>query len=345
MNNKKICILTLQGNYNFGNRLQNIALQYYLEKNNIKVVTFYKDYKSFKMFLKSFYAKIFDKFNILKRHNSTLILRETRFNKYCKKHLSYKSLKSFKQYICFVGSDQVWAPDTIIENDVFFLENIDCKKKFAYAASIAAKKVPDQLIEKYKRNIEKFDGVSVREENGKELLTQLNISNIECVLDPTLLLSREEWENFEEKLQLSKKPYAIKYFLSKPNEECSENIEKYCEKKSWQLIDLTDAKCKEWYKINPGEFLYLIKNSECFFTDSFHGTIFSWIYQIPFFVYSRISEIDMSSRIFDLLNLFNLENRLNMDINDENLQVNWVSSDIFADRLATSKIFIEKSLM
>ncbi len=343
--NKKICILTLQGNYNFGNRLQNIALNYYLSSRNNKIITYCKNSNGIKAWFKPIYAMIYNKFNVFKKDNSTLILRETRFNKYCKKHLCYKNMKSFENYLCFVGSDQVWAPNTIEETDIYLLSNISCKKKISYAASIAANQLPDYLKDKYKKNIENFDFVSVREECGKQLLLALGLKNVECVLDPTLLLSRTEWEKFEEKVPLPNETYALKYFLSKENKDYSKKIEDFCDDKQWKLIDLTDSSCKEWYKINPGEFLYLLKNASCFFTDSFHGTIFSWIYQVPFFIYSRNSKTDMSSRIFDLLKILNLENRLNMDINDENLQVNWIISSDFNDRLLISKEFINNCLL
>lgn len=350
MVNKKaadIYIFTLQGNYNFGNRLQNIALQYYLQKLGKNVVTYQSNsiLEKIKTACKSIYAVMYDHLGLAIKKNSTLLLREYRFRQYCKKYIRNGKTKDFRKSICMVGSDQVWAPEAVRRDPNMLLENVICAKKVSYAASIGQNSIPEKLMYYYQLFLADFDYISVREENGTELLQKMGCNNVCTVVDPTLLLDSKEWEGFEEKVrEIENVDYVIICFLSPPSQKRLKGIKKYAVNKKWVLIDIMNSQSKKWYCINPGEFLYLIHHAKCVFTDSYHVLVFSWIFQTTFFVYSRNSKIDMSSRITYFLKLIQSEDRLDVECADENIKILWKNKIPIKDRISFSKNFLEANV-
>lgn len=327
-----ICIVTLMGKYNYGNRLQNLALQHYLEKNGCTVYT-YENAPStniLKSRVKNLYSLCYKWFEIPQKSNSNLLLREYNFHLFNKKYIHIKKIKSLESYKCFVGSDQVWAPAVVNYAPKFLLKDITCIKKFSFSASLGENEIPAQLKPVYFKSLLEFDRVSIREKKGVELVKNLGISNVQWTLDPTLLLSKEEWDQYIKIVpELVGRKYIVLYFLNEAADRVYDSALQLSKDTGAEIIDLMDKKSKQWYTKDPSEFLWIVKNAICVLTDSYHGTIFSWIYKTPFFIFTRNSEIDMSSRIESLLDILGLKERLDLPCNLNNLNNNWTITESY----------------
>lgn len=217
------------------------------------------------------------------------------------------------------GSDQVWGK---IGNDEFdknyFLEFAPRDKKcITYAASFGKNKISNNLTQNIKNLTDKYKKILVREKSAVEYLRQNGIHNVELVLDPTLLLDKGQWEKFAEKENKLKKPYILIYQLhhDKKFEKYVKNVEKKLNIPVYRVnpsIYFALKPGKFIYLPTPAEFLGLIKEAECILTDSFHGTVFSILFNKKFVDF--IPNVT-GTRITSLLSTLGLEDRI---INDEN---------------------------
>ena len=219
------------------------------------------------------------------------------------------------------GSDQVWNPNCAL--GVFLQDFVkDNKKKISYAASISRNNLSEYEQSIMIPLIKEFKSISVRELTGKKLLENCGIKNVSNVIDPTMLLTVEKWDKVIKKTKESK-PYVFCYFFS-DSKDYRESISDFCNKKGLKLLFIPYAKQKystsdskgkgiPVNEVGPSEFLGLIKNAEYIFTDSFHGLVFSIIFNKKFIVFERDknnNSTSKNSRIYDLLRLFSLEKRL-----------------------------------
>ena len=333
---KKAAIITLYGNNNFGNKLQNYAVQETLKKHKLHVeniinIPILNNKKINYIHLLKFYIKgILYKVLYNNRIHDCLEAKESGerqknfmlFNQYInntKSFFSFFKLKKFLKYdYFFVGSDQIWNPHFGGLSD-FDLVTFSNKKKIALSASFGIDEIPVQYKEKASEALKKFDGISVREEKGKEIAAELTgRKNIEILIDPTMLLTTDEWNKVSKKPKnLKNKRYVLCYFLGILSNEKREEIEAYAKKMNFEIIDISDPTSK-YYSCGPSEFIYLESHASMICTDSFHSSVFAILYNIPFIVYNREGkQNNMNSRIITLLNKFQLNNRLyNKNIHD-----------------------------
>ena len=318
---KKVSIVTLNGYFNYGNRLQNYALQETLKKLNLEVDTLRINQSPKKEVLKQFLRTIRDFFiNSLEfktKKKREEIFREFSYNLLTESSKEYylsddlSSLNNDTGYFV-VGSDQVWNPSMNKMSSKFFLEFADKSKRIAYAPSFGISKLADNdTIEKYSQWINDIPHLSVRENEGAQLIKHLTGRDALVLADPTMLLTREEW------LLISKQasnrpesPYLLTYFLGGPTDETKERLEKLANNENMTIINLGDIADKDTYETGPSEFLDYINNASAFFTDSFHGVVFSIIFETPFVVYERQSSgPSMYSRIETILDNFDMRDR------------------------------------
>lgn len=336
----KIGIFTIIGR-GPGARLQNYALQEFLKK------TFNADVKTIKR-INYFYEKINIKSLFKYRPFEDIIKYIINYKDYRNwlkkekevqtnwlefdKNVSFtknimreeygpinKSFNDEFDYIV-VGSDQVWNPHWFPNID--FLKYIDKKKRISYAASFGVKEVPLNLQDSFRDVLNGMEYISVREEAGAKIVKDLTEKDVPVVLDPTLLLTKEEWLNVAKCPEWYKKEdYIIAFFLGDINQKRQEQIDKLSEDLGAKVIyPLRDIN-SDWEKIGPSEFIYLIANSKAVLTDSFHGTVFSIIMNKPFLVFDREQNglESMNSRIDTLLRLFNMKDRYIKDNNIINI--------------------------
>lgn len=226
--------------------------------------------------------------------------------------------KSIEIYDAFItGSDQVWNPDCYLKP--FYLDFVPSnKKKIAYAASIAKNKLSESEASIFRVSLESFSAVSVREKTSVDLLKDISPVKIHYLIDPTLLVSKSEWEDLCNKNN-KEKNYIFCYFLG-TNSRIYREIKKFAKAKNLKIINIPYG--GEQYVWNseyfgdikiidadPKDFLSLIQNASYIFTDSYHAVIFSFIFEKQFFVFNRDREHDINIRIYDLLKLLELSGR------------------------------------
>lgn len=222
----------------------------------------------------------------------------------------------FDAFIC--GSDQIWAPSVF--NAHFYLDFVlDDHKKIAYAPSVGLPRIDDENVrQQIKKYASKFNSISTREEQGSRLISDIIGREVETVIDPTLLLTGKEWNEFACTENNGNAPYILVYMLGK-NERHWKAIKEIASKLSLEVKiipvffrDLDREGCIS-DPIGPAEFLGLIKNASYVCTDSFHGMVFSINYGRQFCVFERFrnsDKLNQNSRIYNTLNLFGLNNRI-----------------------------------
>lgn len=308
---KKVGIVTLGGFYNYGNKLQNYAVQSVFQKLDFKVATLDNCRKERRKNV--FFSFIFSLFFITKAKKSRRTLKFYKFQKKYIHTVNFDEKKSNLIYDYIVcGSDQIWNPD-FAGREFFFADFVSPKKRIAYSASFGVSSVPEGKREFYEKKLNEMKAISVREDDGAEIVKSLTGREATTLIDPTLMLDRDEWH------KLSKKPeYAIPekfictYFLGEVSAEYREYIDKISKKFDMKVINLEAKKENDyWYSTGPSELLWLIENSSLVLTDSFHGTIFSVLMDTPFVVFDLIRKdiASMNSRIVTLLNTLKLEDR------------------------------------
>ena len=323
---KKIAIITLFGNHNYGNRLQNYALQTILEEKGFNVeslknnaITNIKCTKPIENIKNRFLF-------VMKRIKSNI--RELKENKYRQtlfKRFTEENIKTSKKFITgynakkieekydyfIVGSDQVWNHKYRGLNYIDMLGFAPAKKRISYAASLGTSSKITSSIEFRKEELSKFKAISVREDAGKFTIEELTKrKDIEVVIDPTMLLSSKEWDKVMKKpKQLGNEKYILNYFLGDIPKSYKDEINRIAEEKKYRIINLLD-KNDPFYESGPAEFLYLEKNASLICTDSFHSCVFAIIYNVPFINFERKDNAtNMNSRLETLLTKFELQTR------------------------------------
>lgn len=378
---EKIGILTLLGYFNYGNRLQNYALKTFIESQGYYAETIlYKQSKPSDNFKERLFQSIqqgrlmqslVNKLvpnSKAKRQKKYLLLREVKFKEFSEHYLNESKLAenenqqlTNKQYgeiinkrydSLFVGSDQVWNLQNNSTPDDYFLPFVDSKKRNSFAASFGFSEIPRKdLNEKYKVGLSNMNAISVREKSGQKIVSDLAHRDATLLLDPTMLLSKKDWLKIADKSR--EKPssdYLLTYFLGNVTSEYKELIKEISNKYNLKVIRLNDVKFPSLFTASPSEFLDLVSNAEFVVTDSFHGTVFSTIFEVPFYVVDRVDgAINMSTRIVNILDNFSLQDRYlahDKEINIEKaLQIDFLKSkDVIKNNRIKSLDFLKNSL-
>lgn len=333
----KIAILTHPLRVNYGGLLQAYALKKILENEGHEV--FHLQLESYKysrkysiiIYLKAILKYIIGRINGNYKIFYTLVpLSEQKMNlirKYTTQFhekLNIKYYKSFEptlntEYDAFiVGSDQIWRPGFTPNIYNYYLDFVDEKvhKKIAYAASLGVEYWPYNELEtkKIKELIEKFSFISVRELKARDLYKEHISMEFPVVLDPTLLLKAEDYKALFLENSNNANNYIAVYILNEDKEkEIISQIEQYNAVEIKNLMPRNRIKYnkeeiteKDIY-MSPEHWLKNIYNAKYIITDSFHGTVFSILFNKQFIVLTN--DLGGNSRINSLLQLLNLSNR------------------------------------
>lgn len=250
-------------------------------------------------------------------------IQDKRFDEFKNKYLTVDNdFNTFEdlndKYDVFIaGSDQIWNPVDEIFKPYYYLD-FASKKKISYAPSLGVSSYPGNYKSIVRNLLHTFSHISVRENIGKSLLESfINDKKIKTVLDPTLLLKRRDWDNISTSLDLSHNEYILCYMLTY-NEKYLKMVRYYADQRNKKLIFLATNEENRKYadkilNVGPSGFVSAIKNAKLVLTDSFHAVAFSIIYGKDFYVFQRFSDSDsrnQNSRIYDLLKMIGLNNRL-----------------------------------
>lgn len=305
---KKIGIITIYDENNYGNRLQNYAVQEILKEMNFNVES-----------IKN--INLVNGENYLKRAEKIMPERREKFLRFNSENMKHTQDVVFHHEIddkfhdkydyFIIGSDQIWNYNFKDRfSDAVFANFAPTEKRISLSASFGISEVPKEYYNLY-NGLNGMKAISVRENTGKEIVKNITGREDAVVLiDPTMMLSAEKWSSVMKKPeQLTSKKYILKYFLGNFSEEKQKVVEKFAKENDCEIIDVLDE--KSFYATGPSEFLYLIKNSFLVITDSFHSCVFSIIFNRPFLIFERDQEKmrNMYSRIETLLQKFKLKNR------------------------------------
>lgn len=243
------------------------------------------------------------------------------------KYVGYKALhEGSRSYdVVVVGSDQVWTPLSLPNKFFNLLFVDDSIRKVAYASSFGVSEIPDFQKEATGRYLDRFYRIGVREQRGKEIVESLSNQKAQVVADPTLLLTREEWEQeidevISDSTQANKKraegaPYIFCYLIS-PNEEARVQAKKLSEKTGLPIITIRHMEQyreidetigdEAPYSVDPNDFVRYISKAAYVCTDSFHCTVFSTIFHRPFMTFYRTSHHVRSNRNSRIDSLFEI---------------------------------------
>lgn len=294
---------------NYGAIMQAYALQKYLKK--LDKETEIIDYLPFRMNTIQKMSKLFSR-------DVSFFSKERKLNKFRKNELilskkRYKDNKSlidcannYDVIIC--GSDQIWNESFTNSAEgkptlSYFLNFANDAKKIAYAVSFGTDKLSDKTKSVIRPELENFFKISVRENTGKEILSDLDI-NSQVVLDPALLLSQEDYNELLENKTMPKPQKVFSYIIHN-NQTKAVKISNYLKTKYKEEIK------GSYYDVNCGlyEWLHDIKKAGIVITNSFHGMVFSIIFNTPFIVVP-VENSGMNDRITTLLGSLGLENRM-----------------------------------
>lgn len=229
------------------------------------------------------------------------------------KNISKESLKNLEIDVFICGSDQIWTSYlTGGLDEVYFLDFETKAKKVVYGASRFGIEFSGDEENFFESKLMNLYAISVREKSLAEKLSNICGRHIETVLDPTLLLTKEDYFCIEEKINITE-DYVLAYFLVE-DEMLMKCAEKVAELLRIKLIEIhyykqrykkdIQKKRKQIADCGPGQFLAYIKKARYVLTNSFHGVVFSVIYHKKFYaVYNEDNRKD------DLLNQLQLQER------------------------------------
>ena len=304
---KRVGLITIYHVPNYGSVLQTYATQVLLEKLGMECHIINYKYPNEWHFaqgrlrptIKSIIGHLFGLKPSHRKANKLVDFKKTHFN-FTKLYKSLDELKKadWSGYDMFaVGSDQVWKAHFTLGDSAFLLSFIpDDKYRISIASSFASKSVPDKFIEKYKKYLGKFNAISVREHNGIDIVkNDLQLScTPEVILDPTLLLSKEQWMEIVPRSNFNKKKkYILLYMLTyafEPRPHIFEVIKHLQSQDDYEVIALEGYTPKEQAmgiemidKTDSSipEFIDLFANADVVVTSSFHGTAFAVNFGIP----------------------------------------------------------------
>lgn len=375
----KVAIVTLNGYFNYGNRLQNYAVQEVLKSYGFEVETLIininntnkkvnnnrlkRKMKNLKgKSLKDIYIqaerRLWSSFNKNEISESKLIRTEI-FKKFTKDYINETNFlftgnsineSIVDKYDYFVtGSDQVWNPDYISGSSIYFLTFAPVEKRISFSPSFGVSEIPLENQEDYKKWIYEMKHLSVREEAGAKIIKKLTGRDALVLLDPTMMITKKQWLSIANKpSNISAKKYLLTYFLGNISDEYNKKIKKIARENDLKIINLANIRDKESYRTGPSEFIYYINSASVFCTDSFHGAVFSILLETPFIVFERKDgNPSMYSRIDTLLNTFKLTSRKvnNISTNEQIFNVNFshVSEILDKERNKTFN-YLSKSL-
>ncbi|MBQ3526197.1 MAG: polysaccharide pyruvyl transferase family protein [Akkermansia sp.] len=364
---KKIGILTFHRACNYGAVLQCYALNKTLEQLGGSPTTI--DY--FPSYFRTRYYPTLEPFSIWHikswlRHKEIVELKETRnrkFEQFAEKELNLhpgtahnlQELQEIIQnsgirtWIC--GSDQVWNNTCANFDQAFFLymDLPSGSEKYSYAASFAFKELPQDLSAEYRKRLENFKKISVREQSGIDIIRKLQLGEAYEHCDPALLLTASDWNKIASKVQDDS--YILIYHVKKADlllKKATELKKKtglkivYLSSNYYSYSTIYGKQFRKYrytpvMESSPQDFISLFANAKYVITNSFHGTVFSILFHKNFWSQLHLTDGKVNERVKNLLDKVGITNRWIVDEStplQENA-IDWESVDRRVDSMRT----------
>ena len=262
-------------------------------------------------------------------HQKNKRLRNKRFDEFHAKynHLTstvYPSVKSlyeakFNYDVLCIGSDQVWNYMKGYSLEPFFAcFDKNNMKKITYASSIGLSSLSVEAEQVFKKELANFAYISVREQQASEILEKLLNRKIDVVLDPTLILNKQEWIEVAKYDMCPKEKYLLVYIVTiKPCDYVLTLARHIAKQRNLKIVRIcrdaypehSGSDVEEILTAGPSDFVGLFSKAEFVVTNSFHGTVFSINFSKPFYSVIK-SHHSTNSRLTSILKKLGLEDRI-----------------------------------
>lgn len=376
----RIGILTLPLHTNYGGILQAYALQTVLERMGHEVVVFDTPnqlslpplWKMPLSYAKRAVLKAEGKMNrifIEQYYNKTRPVIAQNIQPFIDKYIHRKVIKKFSDLqscdydAIIVGSDQVWRAiyfpmwnNSPLSNAYLEFAKGWKIKRISYAASFGTDdwEYTDEQTQKCKKLLQLFDVVSVREVNGVNLCKKYFNVDAVHVLDPTMLLNREDYSLFFQKANTPKSDGTLLNYILDETVNTQKLIKSVAEQKKLKSFSVNNPfendetkPLNERIKPSVETWLRGFYDAEFVVTDSFHACVFSILFGKPFYVIGN--ENRGLSRFISLLKMFHLESCLITDVNKiefQELDYHWDEVNaILSKRRNECLVLLENSLL
>ncbi len=305
---KRAAIVTLHGLYNYGNRLQNLAVQESLKRRGYAVET---------LVVKTTYPTETLRDIVLKYgHRLGLRGRVSRkyraFEEFDRKVVtrrvwgeSHLARLGRRFTLVAIGSDQIWNSHRINRHGAEFGAFVPNATKVAVSPSMGTTSIADDRLEDYKAGIGGIDFLSVREFSGQELIHQLTSREALVLIDPTMSMTADEWREHSSSKMVPDAAYALIYLLGSTSAAARQGVLDYVRSKNLAPVVIMDRNDKEHFHAGPQDFLGLIDGASIVITDSFHAVVFSLLFGTDSAVVER-EDRPMSTRFDTLVQHFGL---------------------------------------
>lgn len=312
-NKKKIGIVTITNDgYNFGNRLQNYALQTVLERMGYEVDTLNRPIRENQRLWWKRKKMVLHYFLPFRRQISHI--KAGNFYFWNKRYIKWSDIVAtdealpslVNQYDYFVaGSDQIWNPKFSFGTDPYmFLQFAKPDQKVAYAPSIGLDEISQDSISQYEEWWCNWRALSCREYVGAKIISKIVGEDIPTLIDPTLLLSSDDWSKLTKGIKTPKK-YIFVYMLGEITGEYKEYIDKLSHENQCEVVDVMND--IRYAGGNPSVFVALIQNAERVIADSYHSMVFAMLFHRPFTFIDRVGwGMNMNSRVQTLMDKFEI---------------------------------------
>ena len=365
----RLGVLTYHRAENYGGCLQAFALKNYLEQkgNNVEFIDYWPDYhkKHYKYFNPHEFRKrnwkgkiayiVFTVFSL-----PWLIKRRKKFRFFINTQLRVIGNPVYRKrtHVCstkydavLFGSDQIWRKQNYFgfegyDSWYFGDHHVACPSKIAYAASVGNLNRTRNTDNFFRKQMENFTTISVREQEIKKWLEELGYKP-ELVVDPVLLLKKEDWLKLCEPSKLSSGKYILFYNLLETPESVNLAVN-LAKERGCEIRELTKSRSlrrqgrKQIRTASIGEFLSLIANAEVVVGNSFHGVAFSILFEKEFYA---VGLRNFSQRVESLLSVLGISERYIKDGTYNQNLINYRQVEKKLEQLRSfSQQFLENSL-
>ncbi len=307
----RVGIVTVIDNLNYGNRLQNYAVDSIYKRLGAQPITLINDTIPLATRAKRFVKNLLGRPEELPcpEKDPRYPLFES-FNKPIEV-LHVNNWRNLAENFDFfsTGSDQIWNPFYSLDLRWPFLEFARREQRVALCPSMGISSIPDKYFRKYSQGVLGFNKLSIREYAGKAVLDELGCAKSVVLADPTVMVEPKEWMRISSGSVTPDEPYIFVYALGEAHEEQQSYIEKLAQGR--RVVSLSDHNNETGVLAGPAEFISLIAHADAVVTDSFHGSVFSMLLDTPLTIVERHGRgADLNSRIDTFVEKFGLEQAL-----------------------------------
>lgn len=305
---KKVGIVTIQGRFNYGNRLQNYAVDKVYRQRGFTPESLIFDLplpvaQTVKKTVKKFLGKERPARETMM--SSSRLAAFDRFNS----HILLRRLKGLPEEIVdeyryfSAGSDQIWGMSrSSYGEDWRFLQFARPEQRIALAPSFGTDSpLSHAQLKRLSHYMQGYRRVSVREEAGARFIKEATGMDAAVICDPTFALSVREWCSITDQRLTPDADYVFAYLLGDSSDESKEVLNIASRQGDLPIVFLSDRERDGEPPAGPAEFLSLVENASWVVTDSFHGSVFSALFQRPLTIVHRGGGHAMYSQMFGRL--------------------------------------------